>query len=74
VGKPERKSLLGKSTRRWEDVIRIILRRLTGVCVEWIRLAQDRVPEACSCKRGDEYSGSGAMELVILLAQVYNRQ
>jgi hypothetical protein len=44
VGKPEGKRPLGRPRRRWEDEIRIDLREigLGGVCVDWIRLAQDR--------------------------------
>jgi hypothetical protein len=44
VGKPEGKIPLGRQTRRWEDGIRMDLRKtdLGGGGVDWIRLAQDR--------------------------------
>jgi hypothetical protein len=43
VGKPEGKRPLGRPRRRWEDEIRMDLREIgLGVCVDWIRLAQDR--------------------------------
>jgi len=44
VGKPEGKSLLGRSRRRWEDGIRMDLREICWGSVELIQLAQDRVP------------------------------
>jgi hypothetical protein len=45
VGKPEGKRPLGRPRRRWEDGIRMDLRRLAwGGCVDWIRLSQDRDP------------------------------
>jgi hypothetical protein len=41
LGKPERKRLLGRSRRRWDDNIKMDLREtyLKGI---WIHLAQDR--------------------------------
>jgi hypothetical protein len=42
VGKPERKRLLGRPRRRWEDGIRMDLREIGLGGVDWIRLAQDR--------------------------------
>jgi hypothetical protein len=43
VGKPERKSPLGRPRRRWEDGIKMDLREIGwGGGVEWILLAQDR--------------------------------
>jgi hypothetical protein len=41
VGKPEGKRPLGRPRHRWEDGIRMDLRRLAGG-VKWIQLAQDR--------------------------------
>jgi hypothetical protein len=43
VGKPEGKRPLERSRRRWEDGIKMDLRKTGwGGCVEWIHLAQDR--------------------------------
>jgi hypothetical protein len=42
VGKPEGKRPLGRPRHRWEDVIKIDLREIGWVGVEWIHLAQDR--------------------------------
>jgi hypothetical protein len=41
VGKPKGKRPLGRPRRRWEDGIRMDLRKI-GLGVDWIRLAQDR--------------------------------
>jgi hypothetical protein len=41
VGKPEGKRPLGRPRRRWEDGIRMDLRKTGLVGVHWIRLAQD---------------------------------
>jgi hypothetical protein len=43
VGKPEGKRPLGRPRRRWEDGIRMDLRKTGLGDVDWIRLAQDRV-------------------------------
>jgi hypothetical protein len=42
VRKPERKRPLGRSSRRWEDNIKIDLQELGCVDMDWIELAQDR--------------------------------
>jgi hypothetical protein len=42
VGKPEGKIPLGRPRRRWEDGIRMDLRKIGLGGVDWIRLAQDR--------------------------------
>jgi hypothetical protein len=42
VGKPEGRRSLGRPRRRWEDGIRMDLREIGWVGVEWIQLAQDR--------------------------------
>jgi hypothetical protein len=42
VGKPERKRLLGRPRRRWEDGIRMDVREIGWGSVDWIQLAQDR--------------------------------
>jgi hypothetical protein len=36
VGKPERKSPLGRSRHRWEDNIRMYLREIVWECVGWV--------------------------------------
>jgi hypothetical protein len=42
VGKPEGKSPLGRSRRRWVDNINIDLRGIGWDGMDWIDLAQDR--------------------------------
>jgi hypothetical protein len=42
VGKPEGKSPLGRSRRRWENNIKIDLRVIGRGGMDWIDLAQDR--------------------------------
>jgi len=42
VGKPERKRLLGRPRRRWEDNIKVDLQEIGCVGMDWIELAQDR--------------------------------
>jgi hypothetical protein len=42
VGKPEGKRPLGRPRRRWEDNIKIDLRKVGVGCGDWIELAQDR--------------------------------
>ena len=42
MGKPEGKSLLGRSRRRWEDNIKMDLHEVGCGVIEWIELAQDR--------------------------------
>jgi hypothetical protein len=42
MGKPERKRVLDRPRRRWEDGIRIDLRKIGWGSVHWIQLAQDR--------------------------------
>jgi hypothetical protein len=42
VGKPEGKRPLGRPSCRWEGGIRMDLMEIGLVCVDWIRLAQDR--------------------------------
>jgi hypothetical protein len=54
VGKPQGKRRLGRSRRRWEDNIRIVLREIGWEVVEWIHLARDRD----KCGHGNEPSGS----------------
>jgi hypothetical protein len=42
VEKPEGKSPLGRTKRRWEDNIKIDLQEVGGGCGDWMELAQDR--------------------------------
>ena len=42
VGKPERKSPLVRSRRRWEDNINMDLQEMGCWGMDWIELAQDR--------------------------------
>jgi hypothetical protein len=42
VGKPEGKGPLGRPICKWEDDIKIDLREIVWVGMEWIYLAQDR--------------------------------
>jgi hypothetical protein len=43
IGRPERKSPLGRSRRRWEDNIKMDLMEIGIDVANWIQLAQDRV-------------------------------
>ena len=42
VGKPERKTPLGRPRRRWVDNIRMDLQEVGSGYMDWIGLAQDR--------------------------------
>jgi hypothetical protein len=42
VGKPQRKGLLVTLRRRWEDNIRMDLRKIGREDVDWMHLAEDR--------------------------------
>ena len=42
VGKPERKRLLGRPRRKWEDNIMMDLQEVGGCRGDWMELAQDR--------------------------------
>jgi len=42
VGKPEGKSPLGRSRRRWEDNIKMDLQKVGWGDMEWIAVAEDR--------------------------------
>jgi hypothetical protein len=41
VGKPEGKRPLGRRRRRWVDNIKMNIREIGWVCMNWIDLAQD---------------------------------
>jgi hypothetical protein len=43
VRKAEEKSLLGSLGRRWKNNLKMDLRKMRCVCVDWIQLTQDRV-------------------------------
>jgi hypothetical protein len=43
VGRPEGKRPLGRSRRRWEDNIKLVLREIGIERANWVRLSQDRV-------------------------------
>jgi hypothetical protein len=42
VGKPEGRRPLERPRHRWEDNIRMDLRKVRCGCVDWMELAQDR--------------------------------
>jgi hypothetical protein len=42
VGKPEGKRPLGRCTHRWEDNIRMYLRKIGWEGVDWMYLVQDK--------------------------------
>jgi hypothetical protein len=42
IGKPGRKRPLGRPRLRWEDNIRMDIRKIEWKGVDWIHLAQDR--------------------------------
>jgi hypothetical protein len=42
IGKPEGKRPLGRHRRRWEDNIRMDLREIRWVILDWMHLTQDR--------------------------------
>jgi hypothetical protein len=42
VGKPEGKRPLGRSGRRWEDNMSMVLRELGWEGMDWMHLAQDK--------------------------------
>jgi hypothetical protein len=42
VRKPDRKRILGRPKRKWEDNIKFDLRGIGWEVVDWIHLAQDR--------------------------------
>ena len=42
MGRPERKSALGRHKRRWESSNKMDLHEVEWRCMDWIALAQDR--------------------------------
>jgi hypothetical protein len=63
VGKPEGKKPLGRTRRRWEDGIRMDLRKFGWGC-RMDPVGSRQGPVAGSCNYGDETSESGATESV----------
>jgi hypothetical protein len=58
VGKQEGKRPLGRPRLRWEDNIKIDLRKVRWDGMDWIELAQNRDQWRAYCEHGDEPSGS----------------
>jgi hypothetical protein len=58
VGKPERKRPLGIPRIRWEDNIKMDLRKVGCGGMDWIELSQGKGQVARTCKCGNESSGS----------------
>jgi hypothetical protein len=58
VGKPEGTRPLEIPRRRWEDNIRMDLRKIGWSGMDWIDLDQDRDQWRGSCEGGNEPSGS----------------
>jgi hypothetical protein len=58
VGRPEGKRPFGRSRRRWEDNIRIVLREIGWEGVDWIHLAKDRYQWRALREHGNELSVS----------------
>jgi hypothetical protein len=57
VGKPEGKRPLGRPRRRWEDSIKMDLKRIGWGGTDWIDLTQNR-DQWRTCEHGNEFSGS----------------
>jgi hypothetical protein len=58
VGKLEGKALHVRCRNRWEDNIKMNLKKIVFGGVDWIHLAEDRGPVVGSCGNGDEPLGS----------------
>jgi hypothetical protein len=58
VGKAEGKRQLGRPKPKCENVIKIDTKETGCEVVDWIQLAQDRDPVACSCKYDKNLSGT----------------
>jgi hypothetical protein len=54
VGNPEGKRSLGRPRRKWENNIKVDLRKMGWDGMDWIDLAQDREG---SCKQGNKPEG-----------------
>jgi hypothetical protein len=64
VGKTEGKRSIGRPTRRWEEAIRLDLRKIGWGC-GMDSVGSGQGPVEASCEHGDEPSSSGATELVL---------
>jgi hypothetical protein len=64
VGKPEGKRPLGRPRRRWEDNIKMDLRKMGWGGRDWIDLAQDRNQWRA---RGHSNEHSGAIKYWVVL-------
>jgi hypothetical protein len=58
VGNPEGKRPVGRPRHRWEDNIKMYLKKIGYGAVDWIHVAQDKRPVAESCEHDNELSGS----------------
>ena len=58
VGKPEGKKPLGRPTHRKEDNIKMGLKDIGCVDMEWIYLVQDRGQVVGCCGHGNEHTDS----------------
>jgi len=57
VGKPEDKRQLGTPRSRWNENIRMDLRKIEKEIENWIHMAQDRGQIAGSCEHSNEPAG-----------------
>ena len=58
VGKPDRKRLLGRLRRKWNDDTETDLKEVGLEGLDWIDLAEAKEKVSGSCERGNEPSGS----------------
>jgi hypothetical protein len=58
VEKPEKKKPLGRLKHRWEDNIKMDLKEIGWVNMDWIYLVQDRGQMVGCCAHGNECIGS----------------
>jgi len=55
---PERKRLLDRARRRWEDIIRMDLREIGWDGSDWMHPGQDKEHWRAVCEQGNEPPGS----------------
>jgi hypothetical protein len=58
VGKPEGKKTLGRPKHRWEGNIKMDMKEIGWVSMDWIYLVQDRGQMVDCCEYGNECTGS----------------